>query len=208
MKIEESNISTQAVYKDDEHRLLLKKVWNEELPSTAILMSNAGITLNPYYMDYTTMFCINSLSILGYGSCSIVNLFSRMTIKLDLTGDLNDLTCPENMEYIVKAANEADIFIIGIGSISTTYKKVEKYQQSLFDNLRQYQEKIYVIEDSSGTQNLHPLARTLRGKPWTLVPYKLPALSSDEKKQTESQNAPDAKGETVKPDKTKRSYKK
>lgn len=205
MRTTESNIRTETVFKDDNHRLLLKKIWNEDLPSTAILMSNAGITPNEFFMDYTTMFCINSLSMLGYGSCSIVNLFSKQTTKLQLTENLNDLTCPENEEYIIKAFEEASIGILAVGSITSTYKKVGVYLQPLYDNLRPYQDKIHVIEDSLGTQSLHPLARTLRGKPWTLVPYKLPL---DEKKDKDAQPETEKQAEPRKTDKNKRSIKK
>ena len=187
MKTEESNIHTRAVFKDENHRLLLKKIWNEELPSAAILMSNAGAQPSIYHMDYTTMFCINSLSALGYGSVSIVNLFSKMTVKLDLKGDLQDLTCAENTEHIVKAAEECKHFIVAIGSVASTYKKVADYQYNLFEKLRQYQDKIYVIADCLGNQNLHPLARSLRGKSWTLVPYKLPQPTPTDKKNAQAE---------------------
>jgi hypothetical protein len=44
----------------------------------------------------------------------------------------------------------------------------------MFEKLRQYQDKIHVISDIFGSESLHPLARTLRNKPWKLVPYQLP----------------------------------
>ena len=174
MEIKESNIYTQAIYKDERHRILLRKVWNQDLPSAAICMSNAGVLPSIYHMDYTTMFCINSLSALGYGSCNIVNLFSYMTIKLDLTGDLSELTCEENVGQIMKVAEDSDVFIWAVGSITNTYKKVASHQKILFDKLSPFQDKIHVIADSNGRKGLHPLSPTLRNKPWTLVPFKLP----------------------------------
>lgn len=203
MKTEEGIVKTLAVYKDETHRLLLKKVWDEDLPSVAICMSNAGVAPSIYHSDYTSMFCVNSLSALGYGSVSIVNLFSYMTKKLDLSGDLANLTCAENMEQILQAAKECDIFIWAVGSITNIYKKVAVYQLSLFNKLCSYQDKIHCIADYNGKELLHPLSPSLRNKPWTLVPYKLPVLIV-EKKEIETQT------ETVKKDaldKTKKASK-
>jgi hypothetical protein len=120
------------------------------------------------------MFCINSLSSLGYGSCSIVNLFSQMTTKLDLSGDLSKLTCPENEAQIITQAGLCDVFIWAVGSITNNYKKVLAYQNSLFKGLLPYKDKIHVICDSSGKEGLHPLTPSLRNKPWELVKFVLP----------------------------------
>jgi len=174
MSIKESIIYTRAVFHGENHRLLLEKKWDENLPKVAICMSNAGVTPSIYHMDYTTLFCINSLSALGYGSCSIVNLFSKMTNKLNLTGDLSNLTCLENEEQIINVAKSCDIFIWAVGSISTTYKKIAPYQDSLFKQLVPVQEKVHVIADFMGKEGLHPLSPSLRNKSWTLVPFKLP----------------------------------
>ena len=154
-------ITTQTIHKDDTHRLLLKKTWNENLPSATILMSNAGVMPSIYHADLTTTFCINELSRLGFGSCSIVNIFSKMTSKLNLQEDFNDLTCPENLDYIFNSAESCNTFIYAVGSIVNTYKKVSDYQLIIFERIRKFQEKIHSIEDTSGNINQHPLSRTL-----------------------------------------------
>ncbi|MCL1846153.1 MAG: DUF1643 domain-containing protein [Defluviitaleaceae bacterium] len=189
---------TRAIFHKDTHRLLLEKVWNEELPKATICMSNAGIMPSIYHMDYTTLFCINALSSLGYGSCCIVNLFSFMTPKLNLSGDLAELTCPENYEQIVTHASESDTFIWALGSIGQTYKKVLPFQAKLFDSLRPFAEKIFVIADASGREGLHPLSPSLRNKPWELVPFALPAPTAD---KTESEAKDGKPAPTNKPKK-------
>jgi hypothetical protein len=181
MIINECTIVTQAVYKDDVHRLLLKKTWNEELPSTAILMSNAGVMPSIYHADYTATFCVNALSALGYGSCSIVNCYSKMTSKLNLQEDFSELTCDENLDYIYNAAKSCDIFIYAVGSIVSTYKKVADYQHVIFERIKEFHEKIHSIEDCNGNINQHPLSRTLRGKEWKLTPFKLPERPVEKK---------------------------
>jgi hypothetical protein len=186
MEIKESTITTQAIFKNENHRLLLKKTWSD-LPSATICMSNSGVMPSIYHMDYTTMFCINALSALGFGSCSIVNLFSYCTLKLDLSGELDSLTCPENIEQIIKCAEESSVFIWALGSIANTYKKVVPYKNSLFEKLRPFQDKIQTIADYKGNINQHPLSPTLRGKPWELVKFTLPEPPSTESKEAEPQ---------------------
>jgi len=182
MSVKESTIHTRAVFHSESHRLLLEKIWDEKLPKATICMSNAGLMPSIHHMDYTTLFCINALSALGYGSCSIVNLFSKMTNKLSLTGNLSDLTCPENEEQIISVAKSCDIFIWAVGSISTTYKKISTFQDSLFKQLVPLQEKVHVIVDSMGKEGLHPLSPSLRNKPWTLVPFQLSERLLSQKK--------------------------
>jgi hypothetical protein len=130
-------------------------------------------------MDYTTLFCVNALSALNFGSCGIVNLFSQMTPKLDLSNNLADLTCPENNALIVKFASECDTFIWAVGSISTTYKKVRVFQEKLLAELFPFREKVHCISDFRGKENLHPLTPSLRNKPWELVPFAFPPSPAD-----------------------------
>lgn len=204
MIIEESIIKTQAVFNQDKtHRILLKKTWNEGQPSTTILMTNPS-TANIYTLDFTTMYCINNLSALGYGSVSIVNLFSRMTTKLDLKGDLDELTIAENTEQIIRSASETDIFIVAMGKIAVTHKRVGVYQYNLFEKLRQFQDKIRTIAASDGTENLHPLSPKLRTA-WTIIPYLLP---SPPKENVGEAQAEAETGTTANADKSKKSAKK
>lgn len=173
MKTEESIIKTQAIFnKDKTHRTLLKKTWNEEQPTAAILMTNPS-KADILVLDFTTMFTVNNLSALGYGSVSIVNLLSHMTTKLDLKGDLDNLTNEENIAQILRTASETDIFIVAMGRIAETHKKVGAYQHKLFEKLAQYEDKIHTIAAYDGTENLHPLSPKLRSS-WTIIPYKLP----------------------------------
>ena len=124
-------------------------------------------------MDYTTLFTVNALSALDFGSVSIVNLFSRMTNKLNLSSNLDDLTCPENHKQILSVAEACDVFILAIGSVTDTYRKVRPYRDKIFQLLAPFQDKVHVIENEAGQRGLHPLSPSLRNKPWTLVPFAL-----------------------------------
>ena len=177
MITEKTTISISATFNESKtHRYTLKRVWDESLPTATILMSNAS-TANLTKGDLTSLLIQNALSELGYGGVIAVNLFSFMCQKLDLSGNLDDLTDETNTQQIIQAINDADIAIIAIGSLATTYKKVEMYQQRLFDLLRKQNciDKIHAITAPDGTEGLHPLSAKLRASgSWTLTKYTLP----------------------------------
>jgi len=182
--IEETTIRITATFNEERtHRYMLRRVWDESKPSAVILMSNAS-TADIIRGDLTSMLVQNNLADLGYGAVTCVNLFSLMCQKLDLSGNIGDLTDDENTRQILEAVKESDITIIGIGSVARTYKRVALYQNRLFNQLRQYQSKIHAISAPDGTEGLHPLSAKLREVgSWTLVPFQLlelpePSLSA------------------------------
>ena len=174
MITEEGILKTQAIFNDDKtHRYLLKKTWDESLPSAAILMTNASSS-DVLRMDFTTMYAISNSSNLGYGSISIVNIFSFMTTKLDLkSADINSLKSDENEKQIIQAAKDNDIFVVATGSLPALNKKVGVYQDELFKKLYDFKDKIKTIRASDGSENNHVLSPKIRFS-WTLVPFKLP----------------------------------
>ena len=179
MNATESTMRTRAVFHGDDHRLLLEKVWQPDEGKAVICMSNAGIMPSINHMDFTTLFCVNSLSALNFGSCSIVNVISKMQRKADLTGNPDDLTCPENHAQILEVAQACDVFIWAVGSIADTQRKIRPLQDALFQLLAPFEGKLRVIENEQGKQGLHPLSPSLRNKPWKLVPFALPKPTAE-----------------------------
>ena len=176
MITEKTTVSISATFNESKtHRYTLKRVWDEKKPSAVIIMSNAS-TADIIKSDLTSMLIQNNLSALGYGSVIAVNLFSFMCQKLDLSGNLDDLTDETNTQQIVQAVRDADIAIVAIGTLASTYRKVEAYQQRLFDLLRKQNclDKIHAITAPDGTEGLHPLSAKLRAGSWTLTKYTLP----------------------------------
>jgi hypothetical protein len=177
MKNEETTIRIMATFNDDKtHRYTLKRIWDESKPSAAILMSGSS-TADIIKGDLTSMLIQNNLAALNYGSVTIVNLFSFRQNKLDLSGDINDLTNEENTEQILQAARESDVFIVAIGTLASTYRKVAVFQSKLFERLREFQPKLHTIEAPDGSQGLHVTCSKLRqAGTWRLVPFILPEL--------------------------------
>lgn len=82
MEIEKSTITTEVHYSEDRHhRYLLYKEWDSSLKKATIIMLNPAIA-NAVTMDLTTMYIINNISKLGYGSVEIVNIFSKLNERL------------------------------------------------------------------------------------------------------------------------------
>ena len=102
----ETTLTTQAVFSESgDKRFLLKKIWNQSLPKLTIIMlapsSASGIAL-----DSTTSLVLNNSDRLGFGSVSIVNLFSTLG---DFTLSEAEDEDPENMDAIISHPM-ADVF--------------------------------------------------------------------------------------------------
>lgn len=58
---------------------LVKKEWDKKQKKALIIMKNTGIT-DDVIQDQTTMYVINNLSSLGYGTVTIANLYPNMSL--------------------------------------------------------------------------------------------------------------------------------
>jgi len=187
MITEKSTIDLTAVYNDKKTmRYSLKRTWDETKPSAVIICSNAPQTSDITRGDLTSLLIQNNLTTLGYGSVICVNLFCVMCQKLDLSGNVEELTDDENTQHILHWVQNTDVTIVAIGSLSRTYRKVAVHERRLFESLSQYQSKLRTIAAPDGTEGHHPLSAKLREVgSWELVPFKLPNLppstSKDEK---------------------------
>jgi len=196
---EENNIKISATFSDDrKHRYSLKRVWNDNADgmNATIIMSNASHA-NITKGDLTSLLVQNNLSALGYSGVTVVNLFSFMCQKLDLSKDVDirALTNEENERVIVEAVKDSDICIVAIGTLTKTYRRAEPYQNRLFALLREFQDKIHVITAPCGTEGLHPLSGKLRADgSWTLTPYKLPDPQPAKEDSQEDSNKQSGKG--------------
>ena len=159
-------IKSKAIFSDDkEHRLLLRKEWNNEKPS-AMVNPNTADTVN---FDMTTMLVINNLHKLGFGSVNIVNLYSRIMEKLNLrfNGD-DELIDDESDAVIEQYAAMSDAIIIALGTIGKNTLRVRKRQKYLLEMIKQHANKMYQI----GQNACHPLTPAVR-REWTLEPYEM-----------------------------------
>ena len=167
-------IKSKAVFSDDkEHRLLLRKEWNNEKPSAMVIMINPH-TADTVNFDMTTMLVINNLHKLGFGSVNIVNLYSRIMEKLDLrfNGD-DELIDNEADDVIEQYAAMSDAIIIAWGTIGKNTLRVRERQKYLLELIERHANKMYQI----GKNACHPLTPAVR-REWVLEPYEMEEIET------------------------------
>ena len=165
-------LTTTAIFSDEgAKRYLLKKVWDAEKPKLAIVML-APSTAAAIELDTTTQLVLNNAARLGYGSVSIVNLFATLNDFLLKHAETEDV---ENMDAIVKAAEEADLVIYAPGVGKSKNKVFQKQQEQVLRALQPFEEKLHCLCSVNGGGRLqHPLSPVVRV--WGLSPLKVQDL--------------------------------
>ena len=175
MKTETTIVKSKALFSDDgQHRLLLRKEWDKNKKTAMIVMINPN-TADTLNYDLTTMLVINNLNELGFGSVNIVNLYSRIMLKLSLRFNSDDdLIDKECDEIIQQYASMSDAIIIAWGSVGKNSQRVRDRQSELLELLKNYANKLYKI----GEEGFHPLTPAVRNE-WELKPYEMEENSND-----------------------------
>ena len=155
-----SNLRTEIVASDDGvYRYSLRKIWDDQKPSLAILMicpSSSGEVA----VDTSTMLTLGNCYRLGYGSVTIVNLFSKVN-DFELK-DVNE-TDEENQQAILKAAESVDCFVLGAGTGKAKNKAFQQRLEQVLTALRPYEDKLHCLcDEDGGSRGLHPLSPRLR----------------------------------------------
>lgn len=155
-----SNLRTEIVTSDDGvYRYSLRKIWDEQKPSLAILMicpSSSGEVA----VDTSTMLTLGNCYRLGYGSVTIINLFSKVN-DFDLKDDTE--TDEENLQAILKAAESVDCFVLGAGTGKAKNKVFQRRLEQVLLALRPYEDKLHCLcDEDGGSRGLHPLSPRLR----------------------------------------------
>lgn len=155
-----SNLRTEIVMsKDESKRYSLRKIWSEDKPSLAILMicpSSSGEVA----VDTSTMLTLGNCYRLGYGSVTIVNLFSKVNDFALKDADDED---EENLQAIQKAAASVDCFVVGAGTGKAKNKTFQRRLEQVMMALCPYEDKLHCLcDEDGGSRGLHPLSPRLR----------------------------------------------
>lgn len=180
-------IRTEVIFNEEKtHRFLLRKEWDKTKEKAMIIMRNPS-NADEITLDYTTMFIINNLHKLGFGSVDIVNIYSKVNSNsiVELEDDKKEQK--ENQNQIDKSSARADKIIIAWG-MNTSSKKMEARKEITIKRLIKHLDKICQISDHRGRAGYHPLAPQIRQK-WTLVPME------DAKEKTKKQSSTNQKEE-------------
>ena len=169
MNTSKKTISVEAKYSDDnQHRYLLRKVWNKELPEVTVIMINPTCE-DELTQDLTSILVQNNVSKYGFGGVSIVNLYSRITPKIIVRWNSDkELIGDDNDKEILKAAERSETIVIAWGSYGHNNKRVAIRKESVLKMLKKHREKFRCIADDDGRVGLHPLTPSVRSA-WKLV---------------------------------------
>ena len=173
MLTEKDNIRCKSVFDDKrEHRFLWERIWDKDKPMALV------ISLNPcaadgLIMDTTSYLIVNNIVRLEkYGGVAVVNLFSKMTSKLNFRWNSDeDLNDPVNDSYIRKYAEECDTVIAAWGRSGDTNQRISNRIERVMELLNGLEQKIYLIGDGSRV-GLHPLTPSIRHE-WRLIPFEV-----------------------------------
>ena len=167
-----SNLRTEIVISDDgTKRYSLRKVWTEDKPSLTIVMlcpSSSGEVA----VDTSTALTMGNCYRLGYGSVTIVNLFSTVNDFAFKEAEEED---PENLKAIVDAAEKCECMVLGAGTGKAKNKLFQKRLEQVLTALRPYESKLHCLcDENGGSRCLHPLSPRVRE--WHLSPLKISEL--------------------------------
>ena len=172
MNIITTVLTTEAVFsQDNTKRYLLKKTWDTSLPKLAIIMLAPSIA-SGIELDSTTSLVLNNASALGFGSVSIVNLFTTLgDFSLSQSEDADS----ENMKAIVDAAKVADVVIYAPGVGKAKLQVFQERSKQVLEALRPYEFKLKCLTSASGKNHyLHPLCPSVRT--WHLAELRIDEL--------------------------------
>lgn len=204
-EILKSTLKTEAYFSEDNsHRYLLRKEWNKDNKKAMVIMIQPSMA-DTILLDSTTVFVINNLHKLGFGSAEIVNLFSKIDTKVRLKDGMKELIGEEANDFIQKAGERADSIIIAWGTIGNNSKKVKERQNEVIELLSDYKDKMYIICDPKGKRGLHPLCPSVRNC-WTLelAESEVKKQPKQEQKEEKTQSKTKSKAQEKEQEKAKR----
>ena len=160
MKTETMMITTQATFSDDgTKRYILRKEWDVSKPSIAVIMllpsDASGVST-----DTTSMLVLNNAWRLGYGSVTILNLFSVINDFGLKDGAEDD---EENINAIIFEVGKVDTIVYAPGVGKAKNKSFQKRQEQVLAALKPYAKKLKCLCDQNGESRLqHPLSPAVR----------------------------------------------
>lgn len=167
-----SDLRTEIIMSDDgAYRYSLRKQWDESKPSLAIIMmcpSSSGEVA----LDTSTMLVLSNCYRLGYGSVTIVNMFSKVNdFALKDSKDEDQ----ENIRAILDAAEKCTCLVMGAGTGKAKNKTFQHRLEQVLTAIRPYEDKLHCLcDEKGGSKYLHPLSPRVRE--WHLMPMKISEL--------------------------------
>ena len=181
---EKDTIKCESIFDNERtHRFWWKRVWDSKKTVACVIMINPCLADN-ILVDTTTYLVVNNIANLeDYGGVIIVNLFSKLTSKLNFRWNgIEDLNLPENDDYIKKAAEESEVVILAWGKGAANNRSIEERAIDVINLLDDHKTKMRVIYDGEKA-GVHPLTPSVRNG-WQLL--KLSEVPAVEEKAKEA----------------------
>lgn len=164
MKIIKSIIKTEVIYDDDmKNKYVVRKEWDKNKRKALVLMKNAGLA-DEIVQDQTTMYVVNNLAKLDYGSVIIMNLFPF------IEGNNSNQSATENLKCVQEEVTKVDDVIIAVGTGIETNKEALKRLHMILAILLDKKANILQIACPKGRSGFHPLYPAVKSG-WKLVSY-------------------------------------
>ncbi len=107
---------SQAVFDDaQEFRYWLARIWDVNRPAVNFIMLNPS-TADQYHDDPTVARCLHYARRWGYGTLLVTNIFAKRSTNPKVLYTADDPIGPSNDNYLLKAASEADLRVVGWGT--------------------------------------------------------------------------------------------
>lgn len=169
MKTLKGILKTEIIYDDEmKNKYVVKKEWDKNKRKALILMKSAGLA-DEIIQDQTTMYVMNNLAKLDYGSVIILNLFPS------LEGEDTNESATENLKCIQEEITKVDDVIIAVGTGIEMNKEAQKRLHMIVAILLDKKATILQIECPKGRKGFHPLYPAVKNG-WKLVPYEIPSV--------------------------------
>ena len=164
MKIIKSIIKTEVIYDEKmKNKYVVRKEWDKSKRKAIVLMKNAGLA-DGIVQDQSTMYVMNNLSKLGYGSVIIMNLLPS------LEGKNTNESATENLKCVQEEVTKVDDVIIAVGTGIETNKEALKQLHMIMAIFLDKKANILQIECPKGRRGFHPLYPAIKNE-WKLVRY-------------------------------------
>lgn len=158
-------VRNHSYYSDDKkYRYLLKKIWDDSLPSATFIGINPS-DATELIMDRTVMNVTNFLIKKGYGSVNLLNLFAYRSKDPKKLKDRSQDYERTNEKYLEELVSESDLVIVGWG------KSFESKHKGIIAKAKKILKKsteLKCFQDQNGEYNRHPRGMSNQ---WELVDY-------------------------------------
>ncbi|MDR0442480.1 MAG: DUF1643 domain-containing protein [Treponema sp.] len=149
IKEKSATIKSRAVFsKDEKHRYLLERIWNDKKKKATVIMLNPSFA-DELKTDQTICKVMNFLIEKDFGTLRVVNLYAFISSEPSHPKKNHDVVGELNNQYILDAINDTDVIIIAWGVEKKEYiKRIAEVKEILSKSGKKI--KTFIVNDRVG----------------------------------------------------------